>query len=72
MEQNNFSVRKIKRKNFFTSLGIGAAGFLIIRSLPFKLFNINKVESYPENKIKIKINPLAVSRNKTGNNNGRS
>ncbi|MBZ0200257.1 MAG: hypothetical protein K8H86_10340 [Ignavibacteriaceae bacterium] len=55
---------KIKRKSFFASLGSGALGFFVAGSLPFKLFA--KKEVIKKAKIKVDVNPLAVSRKKIG------
>lgn len=57
----------MNRKNFFTSVSLGAVGFAIYNSFPMKYFN--KKSNNPTTKIKVKINPLAVSRNRAGKNN---
>ncbi len=64
--------KNLNRKKFFSSLGAGLAGYVIMKSIPFnfigkKLFN-DKKES---EKLLVKINPFAVSRQKIGGNNGR-
>ena len=74
MELQNIFQKKIQRKNFFISLSIGIASFFIMKSLPFRFLGkkVTKNNSLPENKIKIRINPSAISRTKLGENNGRS
>lgn len=72
MEFNSLNFdKKIKRKNFFFSLGAGIAAYAAFRFLPFKLFtkksNSNRVENKKNSRVKI--NPLAVSRKNTGGNN---
>jgi hypothetical protein len=71
MELKNLSLnKKMKRKNFFFSLGAGIAGYFAFRSLPFKIFSkkYKPMESESRNS-RIKINPLAVSRKNIGGNN---
>ncbi len=72
MELLNISQEKWGRKKFFYSIGTLIGGYLIFKTFPFKLFN-NKNDKYFKNtqQVKIKINPLAVRRNKIGDNNGR-
>ena len=70
MKAQNFFRRKIGRKNFFYSVGAGLAGYAVMKTFPFgllskKLFNSKK----DSEKISVKINPFAVSRNKIGGNN---
>ncbi len=74
MELQNIFQKKIKRKNFFLSLGIGVGSYFIMRSLPFKLFGkkFSKTKYVSDNNIKVRLNPSAVSRTKLGENNGRS
>ena len=72
MELKNLNFnKKIKRKNFFFSLGAGVAGYFALRSLPFKLFskkiNVSKAENRTSSRVKV--NPLAVSRKNIGGNN---
>ena len=63
--------KKINRTGFFKTLGLGVAGFVAIKSLPFKIFtrqkNSNKIDNTRNSRVKL--NPLAVSRKKTGGNN---
>jgi hypothetical protein len=71
MELKNLNFdKRMKRKNFFISLGAGVAGYFALRSLPFKLFskkiNSNKAE---KTNSRVKVNPLAVSRKNIGGNN---
>ncbi|GAB4295339.1 MAG: hypothetical protein Kow0098_17630 [Ignavibacteriaceae bacterium] len=60
-------MNKIGRKKFFISLTTVAAGFIAYISFPF----FRKKASVPamKNKIEVKINPLAVSREKIGKKN---
>jgi len=57
----------MNRKKFFTAISLGAIGFTIFNSLPFSLFS--KPNEKYKSQIKVKINPLAVSRNKVGGKN---
>lgn len=57
----------MNRKKFFTSISFGAIGFSIYNSFPMKYFTKKSID--PNTKIKIKINPLSVSRNKAGGKN---
>jgi len=73
MELEKLFQKKYKRLNFFKSLGAGLAGYAVMRAIPFgslgrSLFKDKKDAAG----VKIKINPLAVSRKKIGGNNGRS
>ncbi len=73
MELQNLLQKKVERKKFFYSLGAGFAGYFVLKSFPFKLFNSSKGKTLKNtDQVKVKINPLAVSRNKIGGNNGRS
>ena len=56
----------MERKKFFSVFGLGMMGILFTRFFSLKLFSKN-----PNNKkkIKVKINPLAVKRQKIGNKN---
>ncbi len=68
MELKKILNKKIERKSFFITLGIGAGSYLITKMLPFRFLRkrISKSKSLSENKIKVKINPSAVSRTKIG------
>lgn len=62
----------MERKKFFYSLGLGFIGTLAVRNVLFNIFT-KKIVVNKSNVVKnsrVKINPLAVSRNKTGANNG--
>ena len=61
--------KKIKRNKFFLTAGTGIAGFFLLRTLPFSWFS-QKLGS-DKSKILVKLNPQAVSRQKTGNCNVR-
>lgn len=54
----------MNRKNFFISISLGAVGFALYNSFPMKYFT--KKSNNSNTKIKVKINPLAVSRNRAG------
>ena len=54
----------MNRKKFFTFISFGAIGFSIYNSFPIKYFTKKSLD--PNTKIKVKINPLSVSRNKVG------
>ena len=57
--------KKFKRKNFFISLGAGFAGYVVMKSFPFRLFTKRGTQAKTDNeKIRVRINPLAVSRKK--------
>ncbi len=57
----------MNRKKFFTSVSLGAVGFAIYNSFPIKY--LSKKSNNPNSSVKVKINPLAVSRNQKGNKN---
>jgi hypothetical protein len=71
MKFDSLKDKKMKRKNFFVTIGIGAASLVALKSMPFKLFSKKSTDNKIENsKIsRIKVNPLAVSRKKIGDNN---
>lgn len=50
----------IGRRKFFSRVGMGALGLTLLSSFPFKLFAKEKNMK----KIKVKIHPSAVKRNK--------
>ncbi|OGU76911.1 MAG: hypothetical protein A2V93_07555 [Ignavibacteria bacterium RBG_16_34_14] len=65
--QNNLhTVKTLERKNFFIKLIKSFIGLVLFSSFPLKLFNRNN--KYLK-KAEIKINPLAVSRNKDNRKN---
>lgn len=57
----------MNRKKFFTSISLGAIGFTLFNSFPMNLISKRIYKS--NTKIKVKINPDAVSRKKIGNKN---
>ena len=57
----------MNRKKFFTSVALGAIGLAVYNSFPMKYFS--KASGFVNNKIEIKLNPLAVSRKKVGGKN---
>jgi hypothetical protein len=80
--QNNLHTKTIEnlsrlvgRKKFFSNIGKGFIGLVLINSFPFKIFGksissssaLNRDSS--EKKVEIKINPLAVSRDKDNKKN---
>ncbi|MEJ2618620.1 MAG: hypothetical protein P8Z35_26955 [Ignavibacteriaceae bacterium] len=67
MEIAELFQKKIKRKKFFTTAGTGMVGYFVFRSFPFNLFT--RKEAKKTQKIKIRINPLAVERKNTGKTN---
>lgn len=71
MNFDSLKDKKMKRKNFFLAIGIGAASMVVLKSMPFKLFSKKSTDNKIENsKIsRVKVNPLAVSRKKIGDNN---
>jgi hypothetical protein len=69
MELRNMLNKKIKRNKFFITAGSGVAGFFLLKTFPLSLFS-KKVESN-KNEISVKLNPHAVSRQKTGDGNVR-
>lgn len=73
MELQKIFQKKLGRKKFVYSIGTAIAGYYIFKAFPFYLFNNKKNDNHAKNtqKVKIKINPLAVRRNKIGGYNGR-
>lgn len=57
----------MNRKKFFTSISLGAIGFAVYNSFPMKYFS-KETKNFKQ-KIKVKVNPLAVSRKKVGGKN---
>lgn len=57
----------MNRKKFFTSITVGTLGFTIFNSFPLRL--IHRKSNFPNSKVNIKPNPLAVSRNPKGEKN---
>lgn len=56
----------MERKKFFSVFGLGTMGILFIRFSSLKLFSKNLND---KKKINVKINPLAVKRQKIGSKN---
>ena len=65
MEFQKTISKKLNRKKFFSSLGTGVFGYLLIRSIPFSLLG----KSEHTKKVTIEINPDAISRTKIGEKN---
>ncbi len=72
MEFEKVFHKKIERKTFVVSLGTAAAVLVLMKSFIFNLLFSKKTKKNMTEKkgIKIEPNPLAVGRNKLGNNNG--
>jgi hypothetical protein len=58
---------KLKRRKLFLFVGTGVAGYILNKLFPFH-FAGKKLIS-PKLDVIVKLNPKAVSRNKTGKNN---
>ncbi len=56
--------KNIDRRKFFMSAGLSAVGLSLISKSPFKFFTGSQKSKLKEEKIKLKINPTAVMRNK--------
>jgi len=57
---------KLKRRKLIYTAGAGAIGYFVNRIFPFHFGGKKRI---PQNSdVIVKINPKAVSRNKTGNN----
>ncbi len=56
----------MERKKFFSVFGLGTMGILFTIFSPLKIFSKNLND---KKKINVKINPLAVKRQKTGSKN---
>ena len=56
----------MERKKFFSVFGLGTMGILFAKFSPLKIFSKNLND---KKKINVKINPLAVKRQKTGGKN---
>ena len=61
--------KKIKRNKFFLTAGTGVAGFFLLKTFPFSLFS--KKGNSNKKGVSVKLNPHAVSREKTGAGNVR-
>lgn len=55
----------MNRKNFFKSVSFAAVGMALFRFIPFT----SASKKFPNKKVEVKINPLAVSRKKVGDKN---
>jgi branched-subunit amino acid transport protein AzlD len=56
----------MERKKFFSAFGVGIVGIVLTKIFPFSMFKNNGKDT---KKIKVKINPLAVKRQKIGGKN---
>lgn len=64
-------VKKVERKKFFYTIGAGFTSMLLLKSFPVNFFIKDKlVQTHNGDKVKVRINPLSVSRNKLGEKNG--
>jgi hypothetical protein len=59
----------MNRKKFFALFSTSILGIVFLKANPLNFFTPKKT-SKPENSLKVKINPLAVNREKTGKKNG--
>ena len=59
----------MNRKKFFKTISASVIGIAFLKMNPIKFFSANK-QSYKGEKIKVRINPLAVNREKKGKKNG--
>ena len=57
----------IKRKNFFSTVGIGLFGFIAVKLIPFS--GLLTKSSAKNKTVKVRINPDAVSRENNGKKN---
>ncbi len=62
--------KKLERRKFFETSAKGMFVFMLVRAFPFNLLFGKNRNSASAKKIKVKINPLAVSRKNIGGNNG--
>jgi len=62
---------KMERKKFFYSIGLGFIGTLAVKNIILNFFTKKIVadKSHVSKNTRVKINPLAVRRNKTGTKN---
>jgi len=73
LEVKSNSGKKMERKKFFSSIALGFLGIFAAKNILFNMFSSRKYKIKKTNikkNSRVKINPLAVSRNKTGANNG--
>jgi hypothetical protein len=69
MEINKVLDKKIKRQGFFITAGTGIAGFFLMRLVPFG--SLLRKRNGNNEAVNVKLNPDAVSREKTGRADGR-
>jgi hypothetical protein len=58
-------IKKIERKKFFASIGIGFTGLMLFSFSPIKFI----MKKDKPTKLKVSLNPLSVKRKMTGANN---
>jgi hypothetical protein len=61
-------MKKIGRGKFFVFFTTGFMSLALFRNFNFEAFRKKTIKDHP---VKVEINPLAVSRNKSGENNVR-
>jgi hypothetical protein len=67
MKEEIKKIKSIKRREFFSRMGKGFAGILLLNALPMKSFwKKDKVTNESNKKIKVLVHPLAVKRNNKG------
>jgi hypothetical protein len=67
MEFDKVLDKKLKRNGFFATAGTLAAGYFVMKIFPFNILFNKKSKS--KDVVTVKLNPYAVSRNKTGAGN---
>jgi hypothetical protein len=69
MEFNKLLDKNLKRNKFFITAGTSIAGYFLIRTFPLSLFI--KKRNTNDQRVSVKLNPYAVSRENTGTKNVR-
>jgi hypothetical protein len=65
MDLQNLFHKKYKRKNFVVTLAVTTTGYMVMRSVLYKIFGKQHAEnSTGKSRINVKINSLAVRRSK--------
>ncbi len=70
MQEINKVEKKIMRRNFFLTSVKGMFIFMVLNSFPLNLIMKKNNKSAESGKIKVKLNPQAVSRKNIGGKNG--
>lgn len=64
-------IKKVERKKFFYSMGAVFSSILLLKSFPFNFLIRNKLtKTHNTDRVRVRINPLSVSRKKLGDKNG--